>query len=96
MHPSGLLKYMYHTHVIAAANPQCPSGIMQWQHGTYTVNFNNTVTLNPIAVDGRQLQSDPCTYKNSIYTRYNQTENFKVTPLMILLFFSAANFQLIP
>ena len=69
---------LYAPNTAPAANPQCPSGIMQWQHGTYTVNPNNTLTLNPIAVDGRQLQSDPCTYKNSIYTRYNQTENFKV------------------
>ena len=57
---------------------------MQWQHGTYLVNPNNTLTLNPIAIDGRQLQSDPCTYKNAIYTRYNQSEDFKVRFPVIL------------
>lgn len=51
---------------------------MQWQHGTYTKHANGSLTLVPIAVDGRQLYSDPCTYKNSIYTRYNTSEMFKV------------------
>jgi hypothetical protein len=51
---------------------------MQWQHGTYEKKANGELHLTPIKVDGRQLLSDPCTYKNSIYTRYNATEKFKV------------------
>lgn len=27
------------------------------------------------------MYSDPCQYKNSVYTRYNATETFEVTPL---------------
>ncbi|KKK22703.1 hypothetical protein ARAM_003995 [Aspergillus rambellii] len=64
----------------AVANPQepaCPKGIMQWQHGTYTIDANQTLHLTPIAVDGRQLLSDPCVGGlKSVYTRYNQTETY--------------------
>ncbi|GKZ66997.1 reversal of tor2 lethality [Aspergillus niger] len=64
----------------AIANPQdpsCPKGVMQWQHGTYTVNSDGSVDLTPIAVDGRQLLSDPCQSSTGTYTRYNQTEHFE-------------------
>ncbi|KAL9100861.1 MAG: hypothetical protein Q9187_009312 [Circinaria calcarea] len=50
---------------------------MQFQHGTFSIAPNGSLTLNPFSVDGRQLLSDPCKYKNSIYTRYNQTEVFE-------------------
>ena len=59
-------------------NPACPSAIMQWQHGSFTYNSNGSLSLTPIAVDGRQLLSSPCEGSNSIYTRYNQTELFEV------------------
>ncbi|PWY90696.1 hypothetical protein BO70DRAFT_358149 [Aspergillus heteromorphus CBS 117.55] len=64
----------------AIANPQdpsCPKGIMQWQHGTYTTSSDGAMELTPIAVDGRQLLSDPCSSPVGAYTRYNQTEHFK-------------------
>lgn len=64
----------------AATNPKCPKGIIQWQHGSFTKHANGSLTLTPIAVDGRQLYSDPCAYKNAIYTRYNTSELFKVCP----------------
>jgi len=51
---------------------------MQWQHGTYERLADGALHLKPIKSDGRQLYSDPCVYKNSIYTRYNSTEKFKV------------------
>lgn len=51
---------------------------MQWQHGSYTINANGSLSLSPIEVDGRQLLSNPCASKNSIYTRYNQSEYFEV------------------
>lgn len=51
---------------------------MQWQHGTFAVNDNGSLTLTPYAIDGRQLFSDPCEYNHGQYTRYNQTEFFKV------------------
>lgn len=51
---------------------------MQFQHGTYSKAANGSLTLSPIAVDGRQLLSNPCSYDSAIYTRYNQTELFLV------------------
>ncbi|KAL4865549.1 protein rot1 [Aspergillus spectabilis] len=57
-------------------NPSCPQGIMQWQHGTYTVGSDGSLHLTPIAVDGRQLLSDPCSSSKALYTRYNQTEKY--------------------
>ncbi|KAL2847317.1 protein rot1 [Aspergillus pseudodeflectus] len=63
----------------AVANPQnpaCPQGIMQWQHGTYTIGRDGSLHLTPIVVDGRQLLSDPCSSSMGTYTRYNQTEKY--------------------
>jgi len=45
---------------------------MQWQHGTYSLPGNGSIVLQPIAVDGRQLLSSPCSYDESVYTRYDQ------------------------
>lgn len=52
---------------------------MQWQHGSYVLASDGSLTLIPIAVDGRQLLSEPCTQGTGIYTRYNNTEHFKVS-----------------
>lgn len=52
---------------------------MQWQHGSWQRNDNGSLTLTPIAVDGRQLLSEPCKYETGIYTRYNQTEMMAVS-----------------
>ncbi|KAL9042781.1 MAG: hypothetical protein Q9180_000345 [Flavoplaca navasiana] len=57
--------------------PGCPTGIIQWQHGKYRKASNGSLILNPFAVDGRQLMSDPCAYSNAVYTRYHQQEIFK-------------------
>lgn len=51
---------------------------MQWQHGRYEIADNGSLILYPIVMDGRQLLSDPCKYSNSIYTRFNTTEIYKV------------------
>ncbi|KAL8917414.1 MAG: hypothetical protein Q9208_007969 [Pyrenodesmia sp. 3 TL-2023] len=60
-----------------AQQPDCPKGTIQWQHGKYHKATNGSLILDPIAVDGRQLLSDPCKYNNAIYTRYHQQEIFK-------------------
>ena len=60
-------------------NPACPGGIMQWQHGSWVLQPNSSLTLTPIAIDGRQLLSKPCDGDNSVYIRYNQSELFEVS-----------------
>ncbi|KAF1995421.1 hypothetical protein P154DRAFT_548510 [Amniculicola lignicola CBS 123094] len=67
----------YYRAIANPSNPKCPKGIIQWQHGSFAFLANGSLTLDPIAVDGRQLYSDPCQYKNSVYTRYNTTELFE-------------------
>lgn len=65
------------------SNPQnhsCPSGVLLWQHGTYTTKKNEKagttqLKLSPFEDDGRQLLSNPCFDKGiSSYMRYNQPE----------------------
>ena len=65
-------------HTPSASSPQCPKGLIQWQHGTYSKATNGSLTLIPFGVDGRQLLSNPCAYKQSVYTRFNQSEYFQV------------------
>jgi hypothetical protein len=61
-----------------AAEPSCPSAMLQWQHGSYTILPNESLALQPILSDGRQLMSQPCLFQTAIYSTYNQTELFKV------------------
>lgn len=68
----------YYRAIANPSDPSCPEGIMQWQHGTFVMGPDGSLTLTPIAVDGRQLLSQPCNNpENGIYTRYNQTETFE-------------------
>ncbi|KAF2180624.1 hypothetical protein K469DRAFT_714628 [Zopfia rhizophila CBS 207.26] len=73
----GHFEEAYYRAISNPSDPKCPKGIMQWQHGSFQKHPNGSLTLVPIAVDGRQLYSDPCTYKNAIYTRYNTSELFE-------------------
>mgnify|MGYP001206500181 CR=1 FL=1 len=74
----GFYEEAYYRAISNPANPSCPGAIMQWQHGSYVIGSDGSLTMTPIAVDGRQLLSQPCQNKNSIYTRYNTTEKMKV------------------
>lgn len=70
------------------SNPQnhsCPVASITYQHGTYEILSNGSVVLTPIAVDGRQLLSDPCgDYPDSArYSRYVQLTWFKTYEVMI-------------
>jgi hypothetical protein len=69
-----------------ATQPACPQAIMQWQHGTYSLPGNGSILLQPIAVDGRQLVSSPCSYDQSVYTRYEQPELFQVRSIHWILY----------
>ncbi|KAF9734623.1 hypothetical protein PMIN06_009970 [Paraphaeosphaeria minitans] len=75
--PDGHFEEAYYRAVANPSNPSCPKGIIQWQHGSFKKLDNGSLALAPIKDDGRQLYSDPCTYKNAIYTRYNTTELFE-------------------
>ncbi|RMZ90694.1 hypothetical protein DV736_g2063, partial [Chaetothyriales sp. CBS 134916] len=64
----------YYRAISNPTTPSCPSSVMQWQHGTYSVPGNGSIILEPFSVDGRQVMSSPCSYDNSVYTRYDQPE----------------------
>lgn len=69
-----------------ASKPDCTKAILQFQHGTWYVAENGSLILEPIKVDGRQQVSDPCKHDDhSIYSRYNQTELFKVSSFRLSL-----------
>ncbi|KAG9234959.1 chaperone for protein-folding within the ER, fungal-domain-containing protein [Amylocarpus encephaloides] len=71
----GFYESAYYRAAANPANPKCPTGIMQFQHGTVVMNQDLSLSLTPFAVDGRQLQSDPCaSTTHATYTRYNQSE----------------------
>ncbi|EXJ94118.1 hypothetical protein A1O1_02511 [Capronia coronata CBS 617.96] len=73
----GYYEEAYYRAIANPATPHCPSAVMQWQHGTYSLPGNGSIVLEPFAVDGRQLTSAPCSYDRSIYVRYEQAELFK-------------------
>lgn len=60
-------------------NHSCAIASMTFQHGSYEILSNGSVILTPIAVDGRQLLSDPCGYKTdeAQYVRYEQKTWFE-------------------
>lgn len=69
--------------------PTCATGSLIFQHGTYELADNGTLTLYPFEVDGRQLLSDPCGYSkdSSLYSRYNQTEVFSKFQVYVDLYY---------
>ncbi|MBW0494097.1 hypothetical protein O181_033812 [Austropuccinia psidii MF-1] len=52
--------------------PNCVKAIVLWQHGRYTFEQNGSLTMQPIAVDGRIQVQDPCAAQTSFITYYNQ------------------------
>lgn len=72
------------------SNPQnhsCPTATLIYQHGTYEIKSNGSLFMTPIAVDGRQLLSDPCGVDTesdtSLYSRYVQKTWFKKFQVMV-------------
>lgn len=59
------------------AEPSCAAGVMQWAHGTYTLESEGGIVMVPIAVDGRQLLSTPCTSSTSLYTRFSANDTMQ-------------------
>lgn len=64
--------YLYNTN---PGKPNCVSAQLIWQHGTYTLNSNNTLTLNNFKGDGRQQISDRCAENSNYVQSYDQKED---------------------
>ncbi|KAI5449371.1 Reversal of tor2 lethality [Naganishia albida] len=55
-----------------ATNPTCITAYILWQHGTYQLNNNGSMTLYPFPSDGRIQVQDPCAAVTNLITEYNQ------------------------
>jgi len=72
----GFYEEAYYRAISNPTNPACPQGILQFQHGSVEQNTDGSLSFTPIAVDGRQLLSNPCMPGGaSTYSRYNQSES---------------------
>ncbi|PWO01026.1 hypothetical protein FA09DRAFT_327729 [Tilletiopsis washingtonensis] len=56
------------------ANNRCFKAALTWQHGTYTFNANNSLSLRPFAPDGYVQVMDPCAGTSVNKYNYNQFE----------------------
>ncbi|PGH00904.1 hypothetical protein GX51_05568 [Blastomyces parvus] len=80
----GFYEEAYFRAIPDPAMPECPRGIMQFQHGTYRVEPNGSLILTPFSSDGRQLISNPCSSKGGArYYRYIQPELFQRYEVLI-------------
>ncbi|KII91024.1 hypothetical protein PLICRDRAFT_52694 [Plicaturopsis crispa FD-325 SS-3] len=58
------------------SQPTCITGVMNWVHGTYVVNPNNSISLTPLG-DGYQQIQDPCAAVSNFVENYNMTEYYQ-------------------
>ena len=70
-HPS-LLSFMT---VCIATKPKCITGVMNWVHGTYVIQPNNSIIMTPFG-DGYQQIQDPCAAITNFIENYNITETY--------------------
>jgi len=56
------------------SQPTCITGVMNWVHGRFTVNPNNSITMTPFNDDGFQQIQDPCAAISNFIETYNLTE----------------------
>lgn len=81
------------------SNPQnhsCPVASITYQHGKYQLLANGSLVLTPLAVDGRQLLSDPCgiSFTHAQYQRYIQPTWFKTYQVMVSPYYGRMMLQI--
>jgi len=57
------------------SQPSCITGVLNWVHGTYTLNPNGSITTTPFG-DGFQQVQDPCAAQSNFIETYNDTEYY--------------------
>lgn len=60
-----------------ASNPSCIQATIYWQHGTYTLNNNGSMTLYPFGSDGRIQVQNRCAAVTNIITYYSNQVLFQ-------------------
>ncbi|KAK4056478.1 Reversal of tor2 lethality [Microbotryomycetes sp. JL221] len=58
------------------SDPHCSTAVLIWQHGTYQLHNNGSLTLDPspFQSDGRVQVQDPCGPQTEVLTYYSQFE----------------------
>ncbi|EIW71798.1 hypothetical protein TREMEDRAFT_38074 [Tremella mesenterica DSM 1558] len=69
---SGFFEEAQYRYTANASNPSCIQAYILWQHGTYTLNDNGSISLFPFGSDGRIQVQDPCAATTNIITYYDQ------------------------
>ncbi|BGP43657.1 Reversal of tor2 lethality [Rhodotorula kratochvilovae] len=59
-----------------ASKPACPTALLYWQHGTYQVHSNGSLSMDPAPFreDGRIQTENPCTPQTAVLTEYAEFE----------------------
>lgn len=58
------------------SEPNCITGVMNWAHGTYDLQPNGSITMQPFD-DGFQQIQDPCGAVSNFIQDYNDTELYQ-------------------
>ena len=61
---------------LPGSNPTCITGVVNWVHGTYTLNPNGSISMIPFG-DGFQQVQDPCAAVSNFIETYNDTEYYQ-------------------
>ncbi|KAL7418334.1 Reversal of tor2 lethality [Cryptotrichosporon argae] len=69
---TGFFEEAQYRYTSNATNPSCIQGYILWQHGTYQLNDNGSITLYPFGSDGRIQVQDPCAATTNVITYYDQ------------------------
>ncbi|WWD19511.1 hypothetical protein CI109_103972 [Kwoniella shandongensis] len=72
----GFFEEVQYRYTANASNPSCITAFILWQHGTYVLNNDGSMTLNPFGPDGRIQVQDPCAATTNIITYYDQQTTF--------------------
>ncbi|KAI0056291.1 hypothetical protein BV25DRAFT_1634323 [Artomyces pyxidatus] len=58
------------------SQPNCITGVLNWVHGTYTLEANGSIVMVPFG-DGYQQIQDPCAAVSNFIEMYNDTELYQ-------------------
>lgn len=75
-----------------ASNPSCIQAIIWWQHGTYRLNNNGSISLYPFPSDGRIQVQNPCAAVTNVITYYDQWTHY--ADWGIVIDYTTGNYQL--
>jgi len=69
----GHFEEAFYKFTVNSSQPNCITGVLQWQHGQYLALANGSIVMNPISSDGRQQVQDTCSPVSNIIQQFNTT-----------------------